>query len=276
MLQPGSQSFHVSGSTEFHVRTPALDLRLMVPSRPAQEIEVHRHDDAHLVLVLRGHYQTSAAHTGALHAGTPMLVLNPPRTEHVDCFASEQALPWARFYSLTLSADAWLGISRAMDLPTGPSALEGAQAIHAAQSWSKSADPAFDMDDALLTALAPFCGDAAASAKHSARWVGQVKAFLRDWVLDGHEPVRMAAVALHFGVHPVYLARAFKSHTGLSPSHYVRTVQLDKAAALLVHTRKPLADIAVECLFFDQAHLAHSFRAAYRLSPSAFRAQKLQ
>ena len=248
----------------------------MVPSRPARDIEVHRHDDAHLVLVLQGHYQTSAAHTGVLHAGTPMLVLNPPRTEHVDCFASEQALPLARFYSLTLSAHAWLGISRTMDLPTVPSAIEGALAIHTAENWSRSEDAGFDMDDALLTALAPFCADPAASAKYSARWVRQVKAFLRDWVLDGHDPVRMAEVALHFGVHPVYLARAFKSHTGLSPSHFVRTVQLDKAAALLVHTRKPLTEIAMECLFFDQAHLTHSFRAAYGLSPSAFRAQKRQ
>ena len=276
MHRSSSQAFHVSGSTQFHVRTPALDLRLMVPSRPAREIEVHRHEDAHLVLVVQGSYQTSAAHTGALHAGTPMLVLNPPRTEHVDCFASEQALPLARFYSLTLSADAWLGISQTMDLPIVPRAIEGAQAMHTAENWSKSADAGFDMDDALLTALAPFCGDAAGSAKYSARWVRQVKAILRDWVLDGHAPVRMAEVALHFGVHPVYLARAFRNHTGLSPSHYVRTVQLDKAAALLVHTRKPLADIAMECLFFDQAHLAHSFRAAYGLSPSAFRAQKLQ
>ncbi len=276
MQTSSSQVFHVSGSTQFSVRTRALDLRLMVPSRPARDIEVHRHDDAHLVLVLQGNYQTSAAHTGALHPGTPMLVMNPPRTEHVDCFASEQALPLARFYSLTLSADAWLDISRTMDLPTVPHAIEGAQAIHTADNWSNSAEVGFDMEDALLTALQPFCRDTATGAKNSARWVLQVKKFLRDGVLDGQEPVRMAEVALRFGVHPVYLARAFRSQTGLSPSHYVRTVQLDKAAALLAHTRKALTEIAMECLFFDQAHLTHSFRAAYGLSPSAFRAQKLQ
>lgn len=276
MPASNSQAFHVSGSTQFNVRTPALDLRLMVPSRPARDIEVHHHDDAHLVLVLQGSYQTSAAHTGVLHAGTPMLVMNPPRTEHVDCFAAEQVLPLARFYSLTLSADAWLDISRTMDLPTMPSVIEGAQVIHAAENWSKSAEASFDMEDALVTALAPFCQDTAICAKDSARWVGQLKKFLRDWVLDGHEPVRMTEVAERFGVHPVYLARAFRNHTGLSPSHYVRTVQLDKAAALLAHTRKPLTDIAMECLFFDQSHLAHSFRAAYGRSPSAFRAYKLQ
>lgn len=276
MQAPSSEVFHVSGSTQFNVRTPALDLRLMVPSRPARDIEVHRHDDAHLVLVLHGNYQTSAAHDGALHASTPMLVMNPPRTEHVDCFASEQVLPLARFYSLTLSAQAWLSISRTLDLPAVPTAIEGAQAIHAAAFWSKSAESGFDMEGALLTALAPFCRDTATRAKYSARWVVQVKKFLHDWVLDGHAPVRMAEVAVRFGVHPVYLARAFRSHTGLSPSQYVRAVQLDKAAALLTHTRKLLTDIAMECLFFDQAHLTHSFRAAYGLSPSAFRAQKLQ
>lgn len=269
-------SFHVRGTTHSQTHTPACDLRLMVPDRPASEIAVHRHDDAHLILVLKGDYQTSAACTERLHAGEPLLVLNPPRTEHVDCFAASQVLPQAKFFSMTLSADAWFRASQAMELPTQPQAIQGVLAREVAAVWARSIDEEPDMECALMDALAPFSPEAASLVPSSARWVRQVQRKLRDQVVDGLDVVRMTDVAADWGVHPVYLARAFRRHAGLSPSEYVRAVQLDKAAALLTQTRMPLLEIALECLYFDQAHMAHAFSAAYGLSPSAFRARKLQ
>ena len=132
------------------------------------------------------------------------------------------------------------------------------------------------MDCALTDALAPFSQDAASLSRSSARWVRQVQRHLRDQVVDGQDTVRMAEVAADLGVHPVYLARAFRKHLGVSPTAYVRAVQLDKAVALLMQNRMPLLEIALECLYFDQAHMAHAFKAAYGLSPLAFRARKLQ
>ena len=104
-----SQSdFHVRGSTEAQRQSSAYDLRLMVPTKPAHEVDVHTHGDAHLILVLDGVYQTSANLRTRLSGATPLLVLNPPRTEHQDCFHSDQALEHARFLSMTLSPGLWL------------------------------------------------------------------------------------------------------------------------------------------------------------------------
>ncbi|MBC7917504.1 MAG: AraC family transcriptional regulator [Rhodoferax sp.] len=275
-LPPSSSDFHVHGNTRSQAHTPAYDLRLMVPNRPAHEIAVHRHDDAHLILVVQGDYQTSAIRNGRLHAGEPLLVLNPPRTEHLDCFAATQVLPQARFFSLTLSAETWFQTSRAMDLPTGPTAVEGAAVRHIAALWADCVGVEADTECALMDALAPFSLDAASVAPSSAQWVRQVQRHLRDQVVDGQDVVRMTDVAANLGVHPVYLARAFRKHLGVSPTAYVRTVQLDKAAALLTQSCMSLLEIALECLYFDQAHMAHAFKAAYGLSPSAFRARKLQ
>lgn len=268
--------FHVRGNTHSQTQTPAYDLRLMVPNRPAQEIAVHRHDDAHLILVARGDYRTSANRNGKLHAGEPMLVLNPPRTEHVDCFAATQVLPQAQFFTLTLSADAWFQASRAMELPTAPTAVGGAVVHQIAAFWADCMGAEPGIECALTYALAPFSFDAASLAPSSAHWVRQVQRHLRDQVADGQHGVQITEVAARFGVHPVYLARAFRKYLGVSPTAYVRTVQLDKAAALLTHSRMSMLEIALECLYFDQAHMAHAFGAAYGLSPSAFKASKLQ
>lgn len=276
MQSSGRSDFHVRGNTHSQTHTPAYDLQLMAPNRPAHEFAVHRHDDAHLILVVQGDYQTSATRKGTLHAGEPLLVLNPPRTEHLDCFAATQVLPQAQFLSLTLSADTWFQTSRAMELLTVPTAVEGAAVRRIAALWADCMDAEHDMECALTDALAPFGHDVASDAPSSALWVRQVKRHLRDQIVDGHDVVRMTDVAADWGLHPVYLARAFRKHLGVSPAAYVRTVQLDKAAALLMQTRMLLLEIALECLYFDQAHMAHALQAAYGLSPSAFRARKLQ
>ena len=272
------EDYHVRGATQSQLQTSAYDLRWMTPTRPAHEIAVHRHDDAHLILVLQGDYQTSAAGVGRLHAGEPMLVLNPPRTEHVDCFAPDQVLSQARFFSFALAADTWFGATKAMQLPAVPVAMEGAVVRRFAQQWTRHVSrecAAEDAETTLLAALAPFCKDRARLAATSLPWVQRVQRMLRERVVAGEGLESIAAMATRLGVHPVYLARAFRKHVGLSPSDYVRGLQLDKAAALLTGTRTCVVDIALECLYFDQAHLVHAFRAAYGLSPTAYRAQRL-
>src|SRR5689334_6114394 len=52
---------------------------------PEEEVRPHGHEEAHFILVLSGGYMSSA--TGApFVSGTPILVYNPPGTEHQDRF----------------------------------------------------------------------------------------------------------------------------------------------------------------------------------------------
>lgn len=275
-----SVDFHVRGNTEAQRQSSAYDLRLMVPTQPAHAVQVHTHDDAHLILVLEGAYQTSATARHSLAGESPLLVLNPPRTEHQDRFHPDQALNQARFLSMTLSPELWLRWQDAMDLPSQASAARGVELQTLARTWLKLCSAPWatsvDMEAGLTEALASFAPSDAAKASQSGVWVARLRQRLRAHVMDGVETPCLGDIAREFGVHPVYMARAFRQHTGISPADYVRGVQLDKAVWLLRSTALPLAELAQACHYFDQAHLAHAFKAAYGLAPSAYRQRARQ
>lgn len=276
---PAPSTFRVLGHTHERVAHEGDELRLMVPSTPAHQVAAHRHADAHLILVLRGRYATTAPTTATAaptRSRSPLLVFNPPRTEHQDCFAESQQLADARFLSLTLSASTWLRTAGALELPATPTAMCGPAAHKISRAWLRGLGATsfapLHIETALILALDPFVHDHALTLSESPSWLRTVRARLREMVMEAAGPVRVSDVSAQFGVHPVYLARAFRKRLGISPARYIRDVTLDKAAALLGGTRRPLAELALDCGFFDQAHFANAFRQAYGVSPSAYRA----
>ncbi|WP_428504664.1 helix-turn-helix transcriptional regulator [Roseateles sp.] len=79
------------------------------------------------------------------------------------------------------------------------------------------------------------------------------------------------------GLHPVYLARAFRSHFRCSPGDFARQHRLhrlhrlQRAAKLLAHSRLSFSEVAQDCGFFDQPHLSRSFRARFGMAPDEHR-----
>jgi len=67
------------------------------------------------------------------------------------------------------------------------------------------------------------------------------------------------------------LARQFRAALGTSPYRYSLMRRLDRAAALL-RRGEPLADVALDTGFADQAHLTRMFKAAHGLPPARHRA----
>lgn len=67
------------------------------------------------------------------------------------------------------------------------------------------------------------------------------------------------------------LARQFRAALGTSPYRYSLLRRLDAARDRLLG-QQPLADIALETGFADQAHFTRMFTAAYGLSPGRYRA----
>jgi AraC-like DNA-binding protein len=74
------------------------------------------------------------------------------------------------------------------------------------------------------------------------------------------------------GLSAFHFNRLFHRVVGLSPHQYLLRCRLRHAHALLsaAGERRSLADVAAECGFFDQAHLARHFRRAYGVSPGQF------
>jgi AraC family transcriptional regulator len=63
----------------------------------------------------------------------------------------------------------------------------------------------------------------------------------------------------------------FKKSTGLAPHQYVMTRRLEKAKDLLHHTKKTIADIAIQTGFSDQSHLTRLLRRHTGLTPKEIR-----
>lgn len=65
--------------------------------------------------------------------------------------------------------------------------------------------------------------------------------------------------------------RNFTKISGKSPSCYLRNYRITNAIKLLTYTDKGVTDIAVECGFYDSAHLNKCFMELKHISPSDYR-----
>ena len=89
--------------------------------------------------------------------------------------------------------------------------------------------------------------------------------------LDAHafESVSMAGAAAELGAGPTRLARAFSDAFGIPPHVYLVGRRLDAARDRILEGQ-PLADVATEVGFFDQAHLTRRFRRFLGTTPGQF------
>ena len=89
--------------------------------------------------------------------------------------------------------------------------------------------------------------------------------------LDEHlfERVTIAAAAETLGVGPTHFARGFKTTFGIAPHAYVVTRRLEVARDRIL-AGQPLADVASEVGFFDQAHLTRRFKRFLGVTPGRF------
>jgi AraC family transcriptional regulator len=85
------------------------------------------------------------------------------------------------------------------------------------------------------------------------------------------EPLTLESIAQAVGIHPIYLARAFRQQYQCSVGDYIRRLRIDYACKQIATTETPLAAIALAAGFADQSHFSRVFKQVAGLSPSAFR-----
>jgi len=81
----------------------------------------------------------------------------------------------------------------------------------------------------------------------------------------------ITAMAQLLGLSEGYFIRAFKTATGKSPHAYLIDRRLTRARALMRDSTARLSDIAVNCGFNSQAHMATVFRQRLGVSPGQLR-----
>ena len=91
--------------------------------------------------------------------------------------------------------------------------------------------------------------------------------------LHGHcaEPLTSLDLAKLAGLSESQFERTFRKTFGSSPRQYLIRIRIEKACRLLRETDLTLAAVAVECGFYDHAHLSRAFAAQMGESPSGYR-----
>lgn len=68
----------------------------------------------------------------------------------------------------------------------------------------------------------------------------------------------------------------FAAQGNTTPRQYIKKIQLQQIAEMLIHTDETLNNIADLFGFSDQSALTKSFKSAYHISPGAYRRQHRQ
>ncbi|MEM9557942.1 MAG: helix-turn-helix domain-containing protein [Acidobacteriota bacterium] len=84
--------------------------------------------------------------------------------------------------------------------------------------------------------------------------------------------VRIDELAQRLGVSARQLERAYRAHVGLPPKALARLMRMRRARlAVKLAPQRPLADIAVDAGYFDQAHFTRDFRSLVGTTPGRYR-----
>jgi AraC-like DNA-binding protein len=68
-----------------------------------------------------------------------------------------------------------------------------------------------------------------------------------------------------------YFSRAFRQTFGESPFAYIMRRRVRRAQQLMLTSRRPLSQVALECGMCDQSHLCRVFRRVVGINPNAWR-----
>ena len=87
------------------------------------------------------------------------------------------------------------------------------------------------------------------------------------------EPLRVPELARMCRLSPTYFVRAFANTVGVAPYAWFLGRRVARAQFLLTNSKLPLAQIALDCGFTDQAHFTNAFGKATATTPARWRRQ---
>ncbi len=238
-----------------------------VAYEPGQRIR-SRHAHARFVLVLKGTLTEGAAGDGASH-GPSTLLWQCANQMHSYAVSPRGAV------CLEIDMDpSWIARAEAQaPIPARTAAFRHGLLLHLANRLYGE----FRLrDDVSRLAIESLTLGLVAQASRRAR---EVRRPAPMWLLAAFEFIQLhftdqlslATVADQVGVHPVHLARTFRSVHKTSFASYVRQLRIEFAMQQLAGSA-PLSDIAFAAGFCDQSHFSRCFKEHTGLTPKAYRA----
>jgi AraC family transcriptional regulator len=236
---------------------------------PGMRIRRHDHAHASLCIVLAGGYEEGYGVTGKSRRAMPgMVIVHPQGEHHQDTHdAVDTRLLTAEIETDYLQA---LGSElRVMD-----DAWHRTDFAIAALAYRLLCEIARDDDVSGLVIESSVFEMLAALEKAGpvqdgdATWLRRVRERLED---DFQNPPTMHALSKLAGVHPVYLARAFRKRYGCSVGVFLRRLQVGRACVLLEDRALSLSQIAVDTGFADQSHMTRRVKEQTGHTPGTWR-----
>ena len=262
-LQPGQYC----GATSRELRVDGLVLTETVHA-PRLKTPRHSHRMGYLCFLLRGNF-TEVRGRRRRDLEPDSLWFHPAGEEHHESMHGETV----RSFNVEIDAD-WLDRQ-----DVSVAALDGPAPLrHHRARWSaarlyrefRGGVPPSDMvvEGTVLETLIEMAGGVPGSERRPP-WLKTVRELLHDRFA---EPLKHAEIAGEIGIHPVYLATAFKQHCRISVGEYLRRVRLDYASRELSRPDRSLIEVSLAAGFFDQAHLCRTFKRYTGFTPSEYRA----
>ena len=116
----------------------------------------------------------------------------------------------------------------------------------------------------------------ASSQKDPAKQTGQLKPWqiqrAKQVMLDNLDAdISVAAIAQACALSRSHFTRQFKKSTLVSPKEWMREQRILRGKQLLQTSRLLVAEIALECGFFDQSHFSRTFVQTEGVTPRAWK-----
>jgi len=239
--------------------------------RPHLVLPKHAHDRACIGFVLGGQGEESIDHR-VLDLTQNVIFFRPAGEIHANksgrtglhCLIAEVAVGWLEH------------VRDCMPFPTRPTSVRDAgltwlfTRLYQECRLGRFASPLV-IEGLLLEIAAGFARQQLVGPiGHAPIWLGRAKEALHAHF---QSPLRLSTVAAWVGIHPVHLAREFRKYHGCSVGQYVRRLRVESASRKLVESDSPLAAIAVEVGFANQAHFSRIFKSVTGISPAQYRAE---
>lgn len=233
---------------------------------PGMEVPHHEHENAYLCFVLQGGFELRASgREQACQAGA--VLAHPAGHRHGNRFLPAPG----RCVNLHLGADwlehdralrDWLADFRHVALPARHVALQRLASEMAASDSAAPLACAAAAIELLTTAMR------SPAPRAEPGWVARVVDRLEA---DLAQAPGLTELARDCGLHPSHLARVFKQARGETVGDYVRRRRVELAEQALIRSDLPLAEIAAQAGFADQAHFTRVFSAHFGVAPGARR-----
>ncbi len=220
----------------------------------------HAHEGGQLVFVLEGSYAERWRHR-SLRLRPGSVIFRPPGEPHANDFDAGGALALVVSYR----RDRLAGLAacrRPLELPSLLADLRGPVELERRRD-----DPASALAlEGLGLLLAARVGRW--SARRRPEWLTDALRFIDD---HHAEPIALAGVATAVGQHRTTVAAAFRRWLGRSVGESIRAAQVRHALDGLRRSGRPLAEVAIDAGFYDQAHMGRWIKRTTGATPAEVR-----